>query len=206
MTTAPLLPAPVHDLLETLWEGQVPLPLAFALWSRDEETFHHGLRVALLSSVVTEALGMDRPARSQVALGAFLHDVGKVRLDLGLLRKPAAFTRTEYETMQGHAAWGHGLLNGAGLTALAPVALSHHERWDGEGYPRRLRGHQIPLAARITSVVDAFDAMTHDRPYRKAMDPQAAMQELVDGRGRQFAPDVVDVFRWAEARIFDLAG
>ena len=156
---------------------------------------------------VSEALGLelgyDEERAGQLGLAAVLHDIGKIRVSDTVLTSPNKLTKAEWAQMQQHAIWGSDFLAGRqGFDLAAVVALCHHEQWDGSGYPRGLRGEQIPEAAAITSVADSFDAMTHDRPYRAGRPVVEAVQEIVRCSGTQFSPRVVGaLLRLFEAGI-----
>jgi HD-GYP domain-containing protein (c-di-GMP phosphodiesterase class II) len=127
--------------------------------------------------------------------GSLLHDVGKIGVSDTILLKPGKLTEEEWVAMRRHPEIGYNMLRQVKfLEAPAEIILSHHERWDGKGYPRGLRGEDIPLGARIFMVVDTFDSMTSDRPYRKALATQKALDEVLRCRGAQFDPEVVEAF------------
>jgi HD-GYP domain-containing protein (c-di-GMP phosphodiesterase class II) len=127
--------------------------------------------------------------------GSLLHDVGKIGVSDTILLKPGKLTEVEWVEMRKHPEIGYNMLRQVEfLENAAEIILSHHERWDGQGYPRRLRGEDIPLGARIFMVVDTFDSMTSDRPYRKALDTEKALAEVLRCRGAQFDPKVVEAF------------
>ncbi len=160
---------------------------------KDEYTCGHAERVADLSDRVAEEMGLPAQERYWIRIGAILHDVGKVGVPLEVLTKPGPLDDREYWAMRRHPDLGADLL--ATVEALAPavpLVRQHHERIDGCGYPRGLSGDQVPLATRIVSVVDSWDAMTTTRPYRDALPHAVAVQELLDHRGTQFDADVVD--------------
>jgi putative nucleotidyltransferase with HDIG domain len=168
-----------------------------ALDARDNETEGHSYRVSAYSQIVAEKMGIERGSTDweTIARGALLHDVGKVGVRDAVLLKPSGLTDEEWVEMRSHAGIGYGIL--AQVEFLRPAAelvWAHHEKYDGTGYPRGLKGEQIPLGSRIFSVADAFDAMTSDRPYRKAMPPDAALEELRRCAGTQFDPEVVAIF------------
>jgi putative nucleotidyltransferase with HDIG domain len=147
--------------------------------SADTYTFGHCERVARHAVAVARALGMDEDALTTVRLGAYLHDLGKVRVPHELLRKPGPLTRDEFETVQMHPMWGIELLAKVEFPwDLKPIIRWHHERYDGTGYPDGLRGEEIPLSAQIVGIADVYDALTSSRPYRKAMTGAAAMAEI----------------------------
>jgi HD-GYP domain-containing protein (c-di-GMP phosphodiesterase class II) len=171
--------------------------LSLAVEFRDEDTGAHTLRIGDYSARLARALGM--PADDVTAIGdaAPLHDVGKVAVPDSVLLKAGPLTDSERAIMQTHARKGHGLLRGSSsplLELAASIALTHHERWDGSGYPQGLAGEDIPLEGRIVAIADVFDAMTHDRVYRAALPLEEAVQLMRDGRGTHFDPTLLDVF------------
>lgn len=173
------------------------MDLAREVEQKDGYTADHCDRVKRLAAAVGEEMGLSPQQMIQLNLGAFLHDIGKVRVPEGLLGKPGALAPDEWEVMKQHPIFGRELLQESGLPALAaaaPIVEQHHERWDGKGYPLGRRGTEILLPAAIVTVVDAYDAMTSDRPYRKGMAREVAARELWKCRGAQFRPDVVDAF------------
>ena len=170
--------------------------LQAAVSLRDDETGKHIERVGWIAQLVAERL--DQPNASDLGMAAVLHDVGKIGIPDLLLLKPAPLTPEEKLVVQRHAEIGYRMLSdsrSAVVSLGAAIALSHHERWDGGGYPRGLTGDQTPIEARITSVVDAFDAMTHRRVYRLAWPVEKALEELTAERGKQFDGNVVDALR-----------
>jgi HD-GYP domain-containing protein (c-di-GMP phosphodiesterase class II) len=141
------------------------------------------------------ALGVPDSQLVHVERGAMLHDVGKIGVPDEILKKPDALTDQEWEAMRKHPLLAGLLVSKVGfLEPALPILLYHHERYDGTGYPFGLSGDSIPLEARIFAIVDAYDAMTQDRPYRDAMTHHAAMDEIRDNNGTQFDPDVVAAF------------
>lgn len=171
--------------------------LAIAAEYRDDDTGEHARRVCGLAQAIAEEMGVDHFHARSIGSAALLHDLGKIGVPDGVLLKPGLLTPEELVVVQRHAEIGGRILNGCTqpLLALArEIALTHHERWDGKGYPMGLRGHAIPLSGRIVAVADAFDAMTNDRPYRKAISPAGALAEIVAQRGSQFDPAVVEAF------------
>jgi HD-GYP domain-containing protein (c-di-GMP phosphodiesterase class II) len=151
--------------------------------------------VADLAVAVARRLDMDGEEIDEIARAAELHDVGKVGIPDVILHKPAGLDATEWELMYQHTILGERILNAApALRPVARIVRSTHERWDGRGYPDGLRGDEIPLAARVVAVCDAYDAMTTDRAYSSAVGHDAACQELRDMAGSQFDPQVVAAF------------
>lgn len=162
---------------------------------RDDTTGQHTQRVGKLAGRVALELGLSQEQASLIERTAPLHDLGKVAISDAILLKPGSFTHDEREVMRKHSARGAELLSGgtSELVQMAEdIALSHHERWDGEGYPKGMKGKEIPLAARIVSVVDALDAITHVRPYKPARPLCDAIDEIKRERGGQFDPEVCD--------------
>jgi putative nucleotidyltransferase with HDIG domain len=166
--------------------------LAMLVDSRDTGTNEHSCRVAELSEALALALGCCPERARDVFLAGKLHDVGKVAVPDSILRKRGKLTDAEWECVRRHPSIGANVVSHVGsLARLAPIIRSHHERHDGAGYPQGLRGEEIPLEARIVAVVDAFDAMISDRPYRLRMSVEGARQRLRECAGTQFDPDVV---------------
>lgn len=171
--------------------------LACAAEYRDDATGRHAIRVGELSALVAKELGLPAASVETLRITAPLHDVGKIGIPDGVLLKPSALTESETDTIRGHTRIGGDLLSGWTsdlLQAAAQIARSHHERWDGTGYPDGLTGEKIPLFARIVSVVDAFDAIVDDRPYSVARPVSVALARLRKAAGSQFDPKVVDAF------------
>ena len=172
----------------------VLVALASAIDAKDPVTEHHCDRVAEQATRLATALGLSEEAIEAVSYGAVLHDVGKIGITEAVLLKPGELTDEERVEMQRHPVIGAEILRPLRLGAMiGPIVRGHHEWWNGGGYPDHLRGEAIPLGARIVSVVDAYDAMTHSRPYRTALSVEEARAELVKSRGTQFDPDLVDL-------------
>jgi response regulator RpfG family c-di-GMP phosphodiesterase len=175
--------------------------LASALEQRDTGTRAHSQRVESYAMALAQAVGDSMVVRDQsTPYGFLLHDVGKMGIPDEILRKPGPLSTAERRRMQTHTVLGEAMLSG--VTFLKgeglKVVRSHHERWDGRGYPDGLARDEIPLGARIFAVADALDAMTSHRPYRRAMSWKSARSEILDQRNRQFDPHVVDAFMVAE--------
>lgn len=190
-----------HAKLEVLdAQLQVIQRLARAAEYRDDDTGEHTRRVGDLSARVGAALELPGDQLGLLREAAPLHDVGKVGIPDGILLKPGRLTKDEFEQMKAHATLGAGMLAGREFPLLAmaeEIALAHHERWDGSGYPEGLSGDTIPLMGRIVAVADVFDALTHRRPYKEAWTVGAAVAEITAQSGRQFDPDVVSAFMLA---------
>lgn len=165
--------------------------------ARDHETTGHSFRVALYAVTLAKALGISGERLKAIEWGSLLHDVGKMVVPDEILRKVGPLTDDEWHIMKQHPNWGYDML--AEVSFLQAEALeiifSHHEQWDGNGYPRGLRGEEIPLSARIFAVVDTYDAITSDRPYRRARSYQVALAELERVAGTQLDPEIVQQFR-----------
>jgi putative two-component system response regulator len=171
--------------------------LSRAVSLRDEETGRHIERMSRYSVVLAKAVGFTGLPLEDLRLATALHDVGKIGVADGILLKPSALSHDEYGTMQRHAQIGYQLLAGstsALLRIAAEIALTHHEWWDGRGYPRGLQGTEIPEEARIAAVADVFDALTSHRVYRPALSFDQAKEIMVDQRGLQFEPRLLDAF------------
>jgi putative nucleotidyltransferase with HDIG domain len=179
--------------------------IAFDVTRQDPYTGGHLRRSARYSRILASAAGLEAAEVARITLGGFLHDVGKLKVPTALLSKPGPLSPSERATMQGHTTVGAALIASHRLGKLVIGAvLSHHERIDGEGYPRKLRGDQLPLDARIVGIVDAFDAMTTQRPYRRPLDLDAAVEQLGLGLGTQFDEGLGKTFiRLATAGVFD---
>jgi putative nucleotidyltransferase with HDIG domain len=154
----------------------------------------HGLRVAALSERIGRALGLSPREQNALWIGARMHDIGKVGVRNSILEKSGLLTSRERAAMQRHPVHGEEIARRLGAPQEARLIVRHHhERWDGTGYPDGLRGEAIPLLARIVAVADAYDAVTHDRPYRTHLPHAAAMRELERCAGTQFDPHIVTV-------------
>jgi HAMP domain-containing protein len=182
-----------------LFMGSIRM-LANAIDEKDPYTRGHSERVAFYSALIAKHLGMGAEEVEKVHLSGIIHDVGKIGIEDKILRKPAALTDEEYEIMKQHPRKGEHILDAVPLLKqMAGAGLMHHENWDGSGYPDGLKGTQIPLLGRIVCVADAFDAMTTDRPYSKAMTPEAALSRLRFLAGKKFDADCVAAMEKAAA-------
>lgn len=163
----------------------------------DPDTEAHVKRTQIMGEELGRRLGLSDMQLSDLALLCILHDIGKIAIPLEILNKPGKLTDSEWRMMKTHTEKGYQIANSSReLSHLADMILHHHERWDGKGYPDRLTKESIPLLSRIISVVDAYDAMVSDRPYRKGMSRQDAITELKNCAGTQFDPGIVNVFVW----------
>jgi len=168
--------------------------LAKAVDARDAYTGSHSERVGELAARIARRLGLDDAQIELTRLAASLHDLGKLAIPEEILRKPGALNESEQLVLQRHPQIGYRMLESLGVEPIAEWVLHHHERWDGDGYPDRLRADEIPLGARIIFVADAYDAMTSERVYRKPLSSREALEELERCSGSQFDPAIVDAF------------
>jgi putative two-component system response regulator len=171
--------------------------LALAAEYRDDDTGLHAKRVGQTTACIAEALGMPSDWVRLLGQTAPLHDVGKIGISDTILLKPGKLTVEEFTTMKEHAVIGAGILSGSSspwLKMAAEIALSHHERWDGAGYPHGIQGQAIPLTGRLLAVADVFDALTHERPYKKDWPVKDAVEEVRRLSGHHFDPKIVEAF------------
>lgn len=166
-----------------------------ALDLRDKETEGHTQRVTILTQRLARSMGVDGEALVHITRGALLHDIGKMAIPDGILLKPGQLTDDERMLIQKHPVYAYEMLSPiAFLVPAIDIPYCHHEKWDGSGYPRGLRGKDIPFAARIFPVVDVWDALTSNRPYRKALPQYEVRQRIKNDSGKHFDPVVVDAF------------
>ena len=194
-----LLEATVQTQSEALEKSDLELleRLSRVVESRDEGSADHTRRVGHLAALVALELGMSPQGAEQLKMAARLHDIGKVAVPDEVLHKRTRLTPEEWAQVQNHTQRGSEMLDGSAsplLQLAGVIAASHHEHWDGLGYPSRLRGEQIPLEGRIVAVVDVFDALVSERPYKRAWTPQEALLEICASAGTHFDPRVVEAF------------
>ncbi len=185
-----------HSQLEML------VRLARAAEYRDDDTGEHTWRVAQVAGTIARYMSLPDSRVEMLMRAARLHDVGKITVPDGILLKPTGLSPEEYAVVKGHTKAGADLLAGSRSPTIKlaeTIALTHHERWDGQGYPQGLKGDRIPLESRILAVSDTWDAITRDRSHRKALSFEAAVQEIASNSGSQFDPKVVDAFMAAVA-------
>lgn len=182
--------------------------LVRALALRDIETENHSRRVSVWTRILAMASCLEGSELLNCELGALLHDVGKIGVPDAILRKPGKLDEAEWVEMRKHPGYGRDML--AGIVQLADaseIVFSHHESWDGKGYPQGLKGRDIPIGARIFAIVDTYDAMTSDRVYRKGLSHEVAREEITRLAGRQYDPDLVKIFlsidegHWKDVRV-----
>jgi two-component system response regulator RpfG len=188
-------------------EKETLLRLARAGEFRDEETGYHLIRMARYSRMIANAIGIERDEAETIELAAPLHDIGKIGIPDGILLKPARLDEVEWGTMQRHPTIGHEILKGSASKYVrmgALIALGHHERYDGKGYPRGLDGDHIPLCARIVAVADVYDALTSARPYKKAWKHADALDYIGAQRSKHFDPRLADAFIGIGDKVLDV--
>ena len=194
-----------RHLLENAYHETVTA-LATALETKDTGTRAHSQRVQRYALELTKAIGPELIDDQSTEYGFLLHDVGKIGIPDGILLKPGPLTDAERRRMQTHTILGEQMLGGVAFFQGEGlrVVRSHHERWDGTGYPDGIAGTEIPLGARIFAVADALDAMTSHRPYRRAMSWESARAEILDQSGRQFDPMIVEAFVAIEPELCEI--
>ena len=178
-------------------EEEIAIRLLSAAKHRDQETAAHVRRIGLYAEAIAKALGWSDALAADIRVAAPMHDIGKIGIPDRILLKPGKLTEDEFEQMKQHAEIGEDMLKGSNIGLLdmgAEIALSHHERWDGKGYPRGLKGEEIPLSARITTIVDVYDALSHKRVYKKAFDQNSTLSIMSDMVGTHFDPELYAVF------------
>ena len=188
-------------------EREIVSTLMRAAEHRDADTGDHIVRVSAYVGLIAEALGLPPAECRHLSLAATMHDVGKIAVPDSILLKPGALTPEERQEMELHAERGQCILGGSASPVMrlaAEIAVSHHERWDGAGYPHRLRGDAIPLSGRIVAAADVFDALTTERPYKQAWSPERARAHMAENAGTHFNPRVVEAFlsRWDQIEAF----
>ncbi|BCY19457.1 hypothetical protein hrd7_33060 (plasmid) [Leptolinea sp. HRD-7] len=191
-------------MLEQLQRSNIDLRVAYdatiegwskALDLRDNETENHTVRVVEMSLRLAEKMGIKNDELIHIKRGAMLHDIGKMGVPDSILHKPGPLTEEEWVIMRQHPQFAYDMLSQISyLHRALDIPSCHHEKWDGSGYPRGLKGEQIPLAARLFAVVDVWDALRSDRPYRKAWDDDRVVDYIKEQSGKHFDPAVVNVF------------
>ncbi len=178
-------------------EEEIAMKLLSAASHRDHETAEHVRRIGLYAEVMAEALGWDVAARADIRIAAPMHDIGKIGIPDRILLKPGKLTEEEFEEMKQHSAIGADMLSGTDIPLLemaSEIAMCHHEKWDGTGYPTGLSGKDIPESARITTIVDVYDALVHKRVYKEACTEGSALEVMQQMVGKHFDPELYEVF------------
>jgi len=169
--------------------------LARAVEAKDHYTGMHLQRLADYSSQLAMAAGLETDDITAIRYGGILHDIGKIRINEEVLTRPGPLTPEEFAQFKLHPEYGAEMIAHMRFARkVVPIVLGHHEQWDGSGYPHGRRAHHIPIGARIVAIVDSFDAMTTDRPYRRALSQEEALRRLRAGSGRQWDPELVALF------------
>ncbi|WP_366922258.1 HD-GYP domain-containing protein [Metallumcola ferriviriculae] len=174
----------------------VVMLLTSLLETKDIYTSNHSQHVAKLAKEIAKKLGMNKKETELVYVAGLLHDIGKIAVPAHILQKPGKLTRTEFEDIKMHSEIGYRMLQTTGslFTSVLPMVRHHHERWDGTGYPGKLKGAQIPRGAAVLAVADAYDAMVSNRPYRIARVHSEVLEEIKECSGSQLSPQIVAVF------------
>jgi len=176
-------------------KNRVVVGLLNTLSAKSDETEEHASRMAVMTYQLGDKLGLSELDINRLSLLASLHDIGKISIPEEVLKKPAGLTDREWEKIKEHPERGYRIASATKeFSAVAREILAHHERWDGSGYPNGLKGEEIPYLARMISIVDAFDVMTNNRPYKKAIGKEAALKEIANCAGRQFDPELAKEF------------
>jgi len=172
---------------------------------KDVETNEHCIRLQKLSRLTAKEMNLVEKKIFNLGYASFLHDIGKAKIPASLLKKPGGLTDQEWEKMKKHTNWGKKIILNHFTTThfkkIAEIIFQHHERWDGTGYPQGLAGEEILVEAQILSVVDAYDAMTYERPYQRAFSRKEAIEEIKSEKGKQFSPRAVEAFLKAEQKF-----
>ena len=188
-----LIKEPNHQLQEFVQDGIIML--AAIAEAREDNSGGHVFRIRQLTREICKRLGLSSSEIEDISFSSMMHDIGKIQISDDILLKPEALTGDELKIMETHCATGEEMLGcKTAFKTAREIARSHHERWDGTGYPDGLKGLLIPLAARITAVADSFDALTHERCYKKTWPSRIALYEMKALSGRQFDPEVLEAF------------
>jgi putative two-component system response regulator len=187
--------------LEIIWR------LTAASEYRDNETGAHIKRMSQYSAAIAQKMGLGQKAVEAILYASPMHDIGKIGIPDKILLKPGKLDAKEWEIMKMHAIIGANILKGSKIEFVrmgAMIAMMHHEKWDGSGYPKGLKGHQIPVAGRIVALADVYDALTSKRPYKEAFSIRYSNRIIEQGRGNHFDPEVVDIFFSIQDQILDI--
>lgn len=178
-------------------EEEIALKLVSLTSFRDEETGAHVRRIGLYAATMAKALNWPQDKVDDIRIAAPMHDIGKIGVPDRILLKAGKLTEAEFSIMKRHTEIGAKMLENSRISSLdmaADIALCHHERWDGSGYPLGLSGHDIPIAARITTIVDVYDALVHERVYKLALSEEETIALMLEQKGKHFDPELLDLF------------
>jgi putative two-component system response regulator len=194
-----ILEEKVHERTQQLYDAQLDViqRLARAVEYRDQETGFHIVRMSRYCECLSKKMGLSPKECELVLMASPLHDIGKIGIPDSILQKPGKLTPEEWETMKRHTIIGYELLSGSSSEFLEvgrTIALTHHEKWDGTGYPKGLKGEEIPLIGHICGLCDVFDALMTERPYKRAWTMKETVAEIEKGRSKHFNPKLVDSF------------
>ncbi|OQY10389.1 MAG: hypothetical protein B6I28_01090 [Fusobacteriia bacterium 4572_132] len=160
----------------------------------DENTGKHIERVSEYSKIIAQGAKLDKKIVKEITLYSKLHDIGKIGISDKILKKPGKYTDEEFEKMKKHVEIGYKMIKGAKISEVAKnIIFYHHEKWDGTGYSKGLKGEEIPIEARIVAIADVFDALTTERPYKKAFTTEKALTIMLEGNGKHFDPELIDI-------------
>lgn len=185
-----------HKVIESnSMRGNIINVILNTLYEKNPREERHSKRVSELCQRIGVAMGLSETEINKLKVSGLLHDIGKIAIEEQVLNKPGRLTDQEWNEIKRHPDIGYRILSSSlEMMEIAQYILFHHERFDGTGYPRGLKREEIPLLSRIIAVADAYDAMTNARTYKKALDKDAAIKELIQNKGTQFDPHIVDVF------------
>ncbi len=181
--------------------------LVLATELNDISAFHHIKRIGLLAGQVARYSGWNSEDAEKLELAASMHDIGKVGVPREIVEKPGRYNKEDFNAMKQHCEIGAGILSGTDIPLMnmaVEIALNHHEKWDGSGYPNKKAGTQIPLAARITAIADVFDALLSNRAYRTAFTINETMQIIIDAKGTHFDPELTEIFIANSSELIEL--
>lgn len=183
----------VNDMILKIMKSTNSLIICKRFCLFDNATFVHSVNVSLLTILIAREMGYKEKCVREIAWGAFLHDFGKLMVPDSILNKPGKLTKNEYDLIKKHPEYGMKLIEPLRLSVNIRMAIAqHHERWDGTGYPLGLKGEEIHPHAQIVAVADTFDALISDRPYRKGMALDQAIEIIEEGKGKDFSPKIAE--------------
>jgi len=188
-------------------EDEICYRLTAACEYRDEETNSHNRRLGLYASVLAKELGWDQKGVDEIRIAATMHDIGKIGVPDYILFKQGRLSAEEFKIIQTHTLIGAKILSESNISLLElaeTIALSHHEKWDGSGYPNKLNGKDIPEAARLVSIIDVYDALVHDRIYRSAIPEDQALEIMAKDKGTHFDPEIFEMFLKVLSQLKDI--